>query len=515
MASNHSETLCLGPVQSPRVHLECDISANDAKVSFALCECGDTFYTMRITRIAIFFLCAGLVSCEEDTEGDAAAALVEAARALFNDKETVGGLQGMASAFMQSGAGKQVNEMLAGGNGNGAGQILSGIGSLLAGAGGQGGGNPLVNSVLESFMQSGKGASRSRRESESEGNGGFDFETMVNIASMFMGDNPGANAEGIMGFLPMLLQNFGGDGSAGGSSGVKKHDHSGHSWFLPPILENAHIMWEHFSNSELGQTLWKNSGLANIVGTMTNQDGSLQYEKIFQSFENPSLRRRWVRSLTNYVADWISHVSDPATRQRYLTTVQYVGNGFLKSQGYPKSAMFDPAKPAESLSRLTDATAKRFLNMKIDSQKYVRPALAYVQELTSLASQKGFIVSHINANELSNKLSNTMNNDFIEPLLKVYRAYKWGTKRPECAAHILCVINEKDKEPSPTLRQGLTRFASYPAAWFLSNRIGQNFWTLYAAVSESERCFAKHPVDCSDFHEEEVRVTTEAIHSEL
>lgn len=107
----------------------------------------------------------------------------------------------------------------------------------------------------------------------------------------------------------------------------------------------------HYSNSELGQTIWKSSGLANIVGTMTDQNGNLELEKVVNSFENPSLRRRWVRSLTNFVAEWISHISDPATRQRYLATAQYVGNGFLKSQGYPKSVMFDSVKPAESLSR--------------------------------------------------------------------------------------------------------------------------------------------------------------------
>lgn len=104
-------------------------------------------------------------------------------------------------------------------------------------------------------------------------------------------------------------------------------------------------------NSELGQTLWKNSGLAHIVGSMSDGSGRIQWEKIMESFENPSLRRRWISSLTNFVAEWMSHVSDPATQQRYLATAQFVGNSFLKSQGYPKSVMFDPTKPTESLAR--------------------------------------------------------------------------------------------------------------------------------------------------------------------
>lgn len=48
----------------------------------------------------------GLVASEKDD--DASSAFIDAARALFADKDAVGGLQGMASAFMQSDAGKQV-----------------------------------------------------------------------------------------------------------------------------------------------------------------------------------------------------------------------------------------------------------------------------------------------------------------------------------------------------------------------------------------------------------------------
>lgn len=84
---------------------------------------------------------------------------------------------------------------------------------------------------------------------------------------------------------------------------------------------------------------------------MSDERGNIMYEKILDSFENPSLRRRWIRSLTNFVAEWISHVSDPIIQQRYLTTAQFVGNSFLKSQGFPKTAMFDATRPADSLSR--------------------------------------------------------------------------------------------------------------------------------------------------------------------
>lgn len=185
------------------------------------------------------------------------------------------------------------------------------------------------------------------------------------------------------------------------------------------LISSIIVLFIRFSNSELGQTLWKSSGLAKIMKQMTDKNGRIQYEKILESFDNPMLRRRWIKSATNFVADWISHISDPVTQQRYMQTAQFVGNSFLKSQGYPKSVMFEPSRPAESLSRLVNAVAMRHLNMKIDSYKYIKPAVAYIQELMSLASEKGFIVSRINARELSNRLSDTMNNDIMNPILRV------------------------------------------------------------------------------------------------
>ncbi|XP_015585363.1 uncharacterized protein LOC107263061 [Cephus cinctus] len=453
---------------------------------------------MRLPRIEILLLFVGLVACKND-EGDAANAFMEAAEALFNDKEAMTGLHNMASAFMESDAGKQIGGMLSGGKGNsdGVSQILSGIGNLISAS-----------------TNSQGGEQKSKREARSDDGGGFDLESMLNMANMFLGQN--ANSEGLMGLLPMVLENIGSSGSSN-DVGSKKQDHSNHSWFLPPFLENLHVMWEHFSNSELGQTLWKNSGLANIVGLMTDKEGNIQYAKILNSFENPALRRRWVKSLTNFISEWISHVSDPATQQRYLATGQFMVNSFLKSQGFPKSVMFDPSKPADSLSRLANAVAKRHLNMKIDSSKYIKPAIAYLQELMNLASKKGFIMSRVNAMELSNKLSELINNAILAPILKVYRAYKWSTKHPQCAKHILCVINEKSVETdkSAELRKAITKLASFAAAWGISRNVDISFWSLYGAIAEQQGCFEKYPGDCTAFHEEEIRVTTESIHSEL
>lgn len=234
---------------------------------------------------------------------------------------------------------------------------MSGIGSLFSGSeNGQGIDLSMIGSVLNGVMNSDKGSKRSAKSVEAKQEPGIDLEGIVNMGSMLMSQN--GNSDLMMGLIPMLLSNFGIDNNEVDGASNKMHDHSGHSWYMPPIVENLHVMWDHFSNSELGQTLWKKSGLSKFVGQMLDSKGRIQYEKLLDSFENPSLRRKWIRSLTNYVGEWISYISDPQIQQRYLNTAQFVGNSFLKSQGFPKSAMFDSMRPVESLSRYF-ATLKR------------------------------------------------------------------------------------------------------------------------------------------------------------
>ena len=84
-----------------------------------------------------------------------------------------------------------------------------------------------------------------------------------------------------------------------------------------------------------------------------------------------------------------------------------------------------------------------------------------------------------------------MKNTFF---LKAYRAYKWGSKMPQCAAQILCTVNQRTSEPVPdtkaneSFRSGLTKVASFPAAWAISNKSGLSFWSLYASILEANNC---------------------------
>jgi len=40
-------------------------------------------------------------------------------------------------------------------------------------------------------------------------------------------------------------------------------------------------------------------------------DGKLDYDKLFESLNNQSFRRRWIKSATLYLADWASYLANP------------------------------------------------------------------------------------------------------------------------------------------------------------------------------------------------------------
>lgn len=118
------------------------------------------------------------------------------------------------------------------------GQIISGLSNLMSGGQNQGFDISMMGSILSAFSGGGK---RSTRDTDHKDEPGIDWGSIVNMGSMFLQQN--ANSDMAMGLVPMLLDALG-HGMNDNDAGSK--DHSGHSWFLPPILENIHIMWEHF-----------------------------------------------------------------------------------------------------------------------------------------------------------------------------------------------------------------------------------------------------------------------------
>lgn len=124
-------------------------------------------------------------------------------------------------------------------------QIISGLGSLMGGGqNNQGLDLSMMSSILNvlgTMNNAASQASHNKRSQNHKDEQGIDWGNIINMGSTFFQQS--ANSDMVMGLVPMVLQALGhgsDDNDAGG------HDHSGHSWFLPPILENMHVMWDHF-----------------------------------------------------------------------------------------------------------------------------------------------------------------------------------------------------------------------------------------------------------------------------
>ncbi|EDV94392.1 uncharacterized protein LOC6567730 [Drosophila grimshawi] len=479
-----------------------------------------------------------------------------------------GGAAGLAGVASLIGSFMQANGKGAAGGGAGGGgamQILASLGSLLAnnargGNGGGGGFDPsIISNVLEMFTQ-GDDEDSGTAQKRSNGNGGgaesgIGLDTILQVASAFMNTQGGGEApatqshhhhqqkrsspeepeaeNGFMNLLPLIMQAV--SSFAGPEGQITQEKHKNHAWVLPPFLEHIHVMWDHFSNSELADALYEKSGVNKIMKGFKGRDGKVDYDKLFESLNNQSFRRRWIKSATLYLADWTSYLANPENYLRYFQTAQIMFNGLLKSQGYPKQTYFDPARPSETISNLLNHVAKHHLNVKIDSRQYVKPAVGYAKELLKLGQARGLL--QFNATEISDRLTDTLNLEVIEPVLKVHRAYRYISKSPQCDRYVLCQLNaaaleqqkqQQEQQQSKKISTNssaagliagvspkIVKIGSMGAAIFISTETGTPFWTLFGVINAPYNCEEKYPVDCIGFHEGEAKVTTEYVHNEL
>lgn len=109
-----------------------------------------------------------------------------------------------------------------------------------------------------------------------------------------------------------------------------------------------------------------------------------------------------------------------------------------------------------------------------------------------LAQQRGLLIKEgLDSRALSQKLTDTLNLEIIEPLARVYRAYRFAKKVPECDKYVLCLINQEDQNEVvslPGLKTALSKSSSIVVSWFLSGKTGSSFWSLYSNIMDEKDC---------------------------
>ncbi|XP_050681879.1 uncharacterized protein LOC126977207 [Leptidea sinapis] len=423
-----------------------------------------------------------------------------------NNMEGLAAIGNIMGTLMQGDNAKNLGAMFGQDSGN-AGDVLSGLGSLL---GGQDGNiNPaLVGSMVSMFAQqmASNEPQRQKRDAEND----LNMENILSLASGFLGNK---NAGG---FLPLIMNTL--SSLSDDEANKRANEHKDHASFLPPILEKAHLYWDIFINSELGKTIWEKSGFKRAMKAFTGPDGKVSFEMMMKSFENHSFRRHWIKAVAKYMTDMVMHIAKPEVYQRYMISGQYIVNSFLDTQNVPKSIQLNLKRPEESITVLTNYVLKKYLDMDTDVSEYVKPAFEYIKQTLKMAHTKSQSLSSRDYNRVTDRITDTLNLEVIEPVLRVYRAYKHSLAAPHCQEHLMCVVNrhhDKDKLGLPGFKIGLTKLSSLAASAALSFQSGKGFWDLYNAIQNDVNCEAKYPADCSAFHEHELKVTTEVYHNEL
>ncbi len=223
---------------------------------------------------------------------------------------------------------KQISDLLSGLNmpssNNVAGDILSGIAGMLS-KNSQNFDPKIIGQVAEVFSNlADKGGDVNNNEIP-EQNSSPDWGAILGLASNLIssssGDknSEGGGLEGLLNLLPLLTSNAPSghvhfaDNDLEDSSEHKKYEKSN---YVPPFMHIVYEYWDHFKKSEFGEAVWRKSGLEGIFQLFVDKDGYFQVDRIFESMENVSFRRKWIKSLSSFVGEWFKHVSDPATQAR-------------------------------------------------------------------------------------------------------------------------------------------------------------------------------------------------------
>ncbi|XP_046973154.1 uncharacterized protein LOC124539841 [Vanessa cardui] len=425
----------------------------------------------------------------------------------LNGMAAIGNIVG---TLLQGDNAKNLGSLLGQDNGS-AGDVLSGLGSLLGGQDGKI--DPtLVGSMVSMLAQqvssSNQPTQRQKREAESND---INMESILNMASGFLGN------KNLAGMLPLIMNSL--SAFSDEQANQRADSHKDHSSFLPPFLEKAHLYWDVFINSELGKTVWEKSGFKRAMKSFIGPDGNVSFDLMFKSFENHSFRRHWIKAVAKYLTDMVVHIAKPEVYQRYLSSGQYIVNSFLDTQGLPKTTHFNMHKPEKSITALTNYVLRKYLDMDTDVSGYVKSAIEYMKQILKLAQTASQnLANRSDYHAIADRLTDTLNLEVIEPVLRVYRAYKHSREAPHCQEHLMCVVNshhDQDKQGLPGFKAGLTKLSSLAASAALSFQNGKGFWDLYNAIQSDVNCEAKYPADCAAFHEHELKVTTEVYHSEL
>ncbi|XP_066155897.1 uncharacterized protein [Euwallacea fornicatus] len=340
----------------------------------------------------------------------------------------------------------------------------------------------------------------------------FDLNSIVSIASSFLSQmNNAKEGSSFMDYVPMIMNTI--SAFSGPEADERAQSHSGHSWALPPIIEKIHIYFESFMSSDMGKQLLSYIENQKAFKVFQDKNGKFDYEKFKELIENHSFRRHWLQRVSQKIVEYLKLISDEKVQKQYINMGITFTNSYLKNSGFPKDSLLNPKQPVISVTNFANFAAKKYLDADISAREYVEPTVLYIQDLLTMAKKS------VAQTELTDKLTDTINMEIIEPVTRVNRAYRFAKLQPKCDIYLFCVLNQEtpssDTGSLPGLKKLLYKGYSLVAAWFLRVDTTSSYWDLYEVITEQRNCQDYYKESCDGFYHEEVKATTEYVHNEL
>lgn len=80
-----------------------------------------------------------------------------------------------------------------------------------------------------------------------------------------------------------------------------------------------------------------------------------------------------------------------------------------------------------------------------------------LQELFKTGSKTRMGFLKVPTEDIESRVSATLENEVIDPILRVHRAFEFAQNRRECAKYVICFVNRSKDSARTGLKPGITK----------------------------------------------------------
>jgi len=287
-----------------------------------------------------------------------------------------------------------------------------------------------------------------------------------------------------------------------------------------PIIKN---MYDNFINSDQGKSTMDSvyyyvemlakseSGrrLVNILPKLmvtkdletfleiVHVEAEYNWAQVFENIENADYKEKTLEQLADYLVSAYNFVKKPPPSSMMARAPIFL-NGFLISKGIPA---FDSKRPTESLTAIINKCIKLFSTVKLDVTPYVKAASNTLTKSIETQS-KGIKFDKLTTTQKKNLVARILDTELVEPAQAVWSIYDFASKNLDCAQHLLCQVNHKERSRGVESRIAVAKMTSLATAWALAQskkRHGEKYFNLYKKAvwsgTNGDDCMSEYTIE--------------------